>query len=328
VTDHSQAQTSDLAILIPIYEDWEAVALLIAQIDGVASQLPLPVRVLIVDDGSTTPPTPGFLALAPKHLLSIDVLTLRRNLGHQRALAIGLCHVEKLAPSAVVVMDGDGEDAPSDIPRLYEEYLRHQGRSAVFAERLRRSEGVVFAAFYHLFRLVHWLLTGVRVRMGNFSLVPFGLLHRLVVVSELWNHYCASFLKARLPYATVPTTRAVRLAGRSRMNFVALVTHGLSGMSVFSDRIGVRLLAGVVIAAIAACGALALVMIVRFATDLAIPGWATYTTGFVLVLLSQLLVLMLVFVFVVLGNRNATAFVPARDYALFISGVRRVFPAP
>ena len=112
------------------------------------------------------------------------------------------------------------------------------------------------------------------------------------------------------------------------MNFVALVTHGLSGMSVFSDRIGVRLLAGVVIAAIAACGALALVMIVRFATDLAIPGWATYTTGFVLVLLSQLLVLMLVFVFVVLGNRNATAFVPARDYALFISGVRRVFPAP
>jgi hypothetical protein len=326
VLEQSEPKSSDLAILIPIYEDWEAVALLITQIDEVATQLPLPVRVLIVDDGSTTPPTPGFLALAPKCLVSIDIITLRRNLGHQRALAVGLCYVEQLAPSAVVVMDGDGEDAPSDIPRLYQEYMRHGGRQAVFAERLRRSEGMLFATFYHLFRLVHWLLTGVRVRMGNFSLMPWRLLHRLVVVSELWNHYCASFLKARLPYATVPTTRAVRLAGKSRMNFVALVTHGLSGMSVFSDRVGVRLLAGVVVAAMGAMGALAAVFVVRFATDLAIPGWATYTTGFVLVLLSQLFVLMLVFVFVVLGNRNATAFIPARDYAPFISSVRRAVP--
>jgi polyisoprenyl-phosphate glycosyltransferase len=325
VTDQSHEPSTDVAILIPIYEDWEAVALLIAQIDEVVTQLPVPVRVLLIDDGSSTPPTPGFTALKPRNIASIDVVTLRRNLGHQRALAIGLCHVEQLKPSAVIVMDGDGEDAPSDIPRLYQEYASHQGQRAVFAERLRRSEGVVFTVFYHLFRLVHFTLTGVRVRMGNFSLVPWTLLHRLVVVSELWNHYCASFLKARLPYTTVPTVRATRLAGRSRMNFVSLVTHGLSGMSVFSDRIGVRLLAGVAVAGLGACGALALVVTIRFATDLAIPGWATYTTGFVLVLLSQLLVLMLVFVFVVLGSRNATAFIPVRDYGPFISTVRRFF---
>jgi hypothetical protein len=38
---------------------------------------------------------------------------------------------------------------------------------------------------------------------------------------------------------TVPTERAPRLCGESRMNFVALVGHGLSALSVHAELIGV-----------------------------------------------------------------------------------------
>ena len=92
------------------------------------------------------------------------------------------------------------------------------------------------------YRFVHLLLTGERVRVGNFSVIPRDLLRRLVAVSDLWNHYAAAVFHARIPYTTIPTTRGTRYAGASQMNFVALVTHGLSAMSVFGDRIGVRLL--------------------------------------------------------------------------------------
>ena len=90
--------------------------------------------------------------------------------------------------------------------------------------------------------MAHRVLTGHGVRVGNFSVIPRERLSCLVATSELWNHYAAAAFPSRQPYATVPTRRADRLDGRSKMNFVALVIHGLSAISVYSDAIGVRLL--------------------------------------------------------------------------------------
>lgn len=42
------------------------------------------------------------------------MLRLRRKLGHQRAIAVGLCHVaESVDANTITVMDGDGQDAPA-----------------------------------------------------------------------------------------------------------------------------------------------------------------------------------------------------------------------
>ena len=78
--------------------------------------------------------------------------------------------------------------------------------------------------------------------MGNFSVIPRERLASLVVVSELWNHYAAAAMRSRQPFCTIPTRRAERLDGESKMNFVGLVVHGLSAISVYSDIVGVRLL--------------------------------------------------------------------------------------
>ena len=144
-----------------------------------------------MDDGSSVPRPPGFLA--GERLLSIrevEHLRLRRNVGHQRAIAIGLAHVHAQLPcQAVLVMDGDGEDRPSDVSSLLRK-LEDCGRGRiVFAERTRRSEGLVFSFFYHLYRSLHRLLTGYAVRVGNFSVVPGHFLEQLAVTSELWSHY-------------------------------------------------------------------------------------------------------------------------------------------
>ncbi len=215
-------------------------------------------------------------------------------------------------------MDGDGEDSPADVPRLLDAFEETGAERVVFAERARRSEGIAFRLCYKMFKIVHRLLTGIPVRVGNFSVLPFRSLRRLVVVSDLWNHYAAAVHKARLPLATVPTKRASRLAGKSRMNFVALVIHGLSAVSVFGERVGVRLLVST--GALIGLTLLALIaaVAIRLGTEIAIPGWATSTVGLLLVILFEMLIVSIAFVFIVLSSRESSTFLPIRDFHHFV----------
>lgn len=100
----------------------------------------------------------------------------------------------------------------------------------------------MFALSYHLYRIVHWVLTGERVRFGNFSAVPWSCLERLVSVSELWGHYAAAVMRSRIPYVSIRTNRGNRLAGRPQMRFTGLVVYGLRALAIFSDVVGVRLM--------------------------------------------------------------------------------------
>jgi hypothetical protein len=316
----------NLIILLPVYNDWTALSLLLPSLDQQLDAHGFVADILIVDDGSTVSSPAGLEQRSFRSIKTIDVLPLHRNLGHQRAIAVGLAYIEanRHCP-AVIIMDCDGEDDPKDVPRLIRACAARKNRELIFAERTRRSENLGFRFFYHLYRLLHYLLTGVPVRVGNFSMVPASTLRRLVAVSELWNHYAAAVHKARFPMALIPTERSRRLEGSSRMNLVALVVHGLSAMAVFGDRIGVRLLIVVGSAMGAVICALLLVMGVRVFTTLAIPGWATYATASLLIMLIQMLLVVVVFAFVILAARDQASIIPSRDYVFFTSEIQRVY---
>ena len=115
-------------ILIPVFNDWESLRLLVPAIDRALAAAGRSARVLVVDDGSTLEPPGEFPEWEFRAVERVDSLSLRRNLGHQRALAIGMAYVERrIHPDAVVVMDGDGEDAPEDVPRLLDRLEAERG---------------------------------------------------------------------------------------------------------------------------------------------------------------------------------------------------------
>ena len=322
---------SSFIILIPLFNDWDTFAKLAVRLDLVLAASHRDADILIVDDASLTEPDSRTSFGPYQALRRVEVLRLRRNLGHQRAIAIGLAHIQQqMAPGyeAVVVMDGDGEDAPEDVPRLLTRLEAEGGRSIVFAERTRRSESFMFRFFYFLYRQLHLVLTSVRVRVGNFSAIPRRRLESLVAVSDLWNHYAAAVFHSRQPFCTIPTQRGRRLGGRSSMNFVALVAHGLSAISVYREVIGVRLLVLAIGLAMAAVLGLAVTVFLRLATTLAVPGWATSASGLLLILLMQAMMLAFVFCFVILGDRNSTTFLPLRDYLYFTADTRTLYERP
>ena len=183
-----------------------------------------------------------------------------------------------------------------------------------------------FASFAAIDRVeVLHLRTGRAVRVGNFSVVPRRRLESLVATSELWNHYAAAAFTSRQPYATIPATRARRLDGRSKMNFVALVAHGLSAMSVYGETIGVRLLLATLVMIGAVLLALGATLAIRLTTDLAIPGWATTAFGVLLIVLLQATLFLFVFSFMVLAGRGAASFLPNRDYIHFVGSKEEVY---
>lgn len=312
-------QPERLVILMPLYNDWTACSRLLSELEIVLREHGVSADVLIVNDASTDDPSAlnvegDFVALT-----AIRRLDLRRNLGHQRAICIGLAYIHANIPcDTVIVMDSDGEDNPADVPRLLQRCRSSQGKQIVFAERTRRTESLLFRSFYSVYRFLYRLLTGYRIRFGNFSAIPRERLNSLVVVSELWNQYVAAIICSRQPFLTVPTCRARRYDGRSKMNFVALVNHGLSGMAVFSDIVGVRLAVGA--SALTLLSALSIAFVIAFRMFTALPpeGWATYTAGILLVVFLQSLLLSVVFSFVVLSGRKDASFIPMRDYAFFI----------
>jgi glycosyltransferase involved in cell wall biosynthesis len=318
-------KTDTILILIPVFNEWDLLGTLLARIDGALSDAHLSADVVLLDDASTQRRESRLKLPELMAIENVDVLRLARNLGHQRAISIGMAWASENRPGCtVVVMDGDGEDNPGDIPKLLSRYDERQGEKIVFAARTRRMERWQFQVCYRVYQLVHWLLTGYRVQVGNFSVVPPEAVQQLAVISETWNHYAAAVFNSKIPYDLVPTPRDRRIGGHSRMNFTSLVVHGLSALSIFSHIIGVRLLIASSILMLIALGGLAAGW--TSGTGVSGANWMTGASAWLFASLVQAVILGAAFVLLVLSGRQGTTFIPKRDYRYFVASLMRVSP--
>jgi len=275
-------QTLPLVIVTPVYEDREASSQLFVEL---ANNFGASAFVVAVDDGSVREPLdPDSLRRAG---LSGVVIRLRRNIGHQRAIAVGLGFVADELPNAdrIVVMDSDGEDRPATIHALLDALQSSQFDVAV-AERKSRVETLRFRAFYVLYKIIFGALTGRRISFGNFMALKPAAVKRLSAMHESWTHIAGSVLASKLRLAVVPLDRGARYAGRSKMNFVGLALHGFKALMVFAEDVLVRVgLACVVVSMLSILGAVAAIVLklVGFAT----PGWFSVALGVLFLVFLQ-----------------------------------------
>jgi hypothetical protein len=271
-----------LIVVTPVYEDVEASSRLFREL---SVQFKRDVFVVAVDDGSVKQP----LNISSLQNSGIDgvVLKLRRNVGHQRAIAIGLGYVSEYiqAEQKVVVMDSDGEDLPSTIPDLLNQ-LAAGDVDVVVAQRKSRVETFRFKAFYAVYKLFFSMMTGRAISFGNFMALKASSVKRLVAMQELSIHVAGAVLASKLRTAVCPLDRGERYAGQSKMNFVGLVLHGFKGLMVFAEDVLVRVgIACALIATFSVIGAIAAIMLklLGFST----PGWFSVALGILVLMLLQ-----------------------------------------
>lgn len=317
--DRSMSTLFDLCIVMPVYNDWESAFLLLNLLNKELSHLTC--HAVMVNDGSSDA-MPDKVSFESK--ISVEVLELTRNIGHQKAISIGLSYINQNNHfGSVVVMDSDGEDRAQDIKLLIEESKKNPNK-IIFAQRIKRKEGLLFKLFYQFYKIFFKIMVGQVISFGNFSLIPEDQLNKVVNVSEIWNNYSAGIIYSRVPYVTTSIERGKRLAGKSKMNLVALVLHGLSAIAVHSSVVVVRVfLASASLILLSLIGIITAI-IIKFMTDLAIPGWiSTVILGFALVVIQSLMI-SLFLIFVLLNHRTQKLFIPAKNYKDYLLMVNRL----
>jgi polyisoprenyl-phosphate glycosyltransferase len=311
VTSRRMAKT---IVLLATYEDRQCARRLLGEIAG---RLAGACYVIVIEDGSVNDPvTVGDITESG---LSGEVIHLARNVGHQRAIAIGLTHIAAtLQHDNVVVMDCDGEDRPDSIPTLLS-VLWADNVDAVVAQRRRRSNTLPFRFFYFLYRLVFQLLTGRAIAFGNFAALSPPSVQRLAAMQELWLHFASALMVSRLRIEYVLTDRGNRYFGHSRMNFVALVLHGMRSLMVFAEDVLVRIVlfcSFIVATAIVSLVTTTTLKFLGFAT----PGWFSTLSGILIVILFQAGTL--TFVTLMLAGSLRAGFPPSRgQLAMLIANI-------
>lgn len=304
-------------VVIPVFNDWESCHLLVKAIEKQnPPELLEHLTFCWVNDGSFDTPPSSVLRVRSQDF----IVDLTRNVGHQKAIALGIAYVATYFPGQpILVMDADGEDQPGHLKFLIEEGEKTQ--KIVFARRTKRHEGLIFKFFYFLYKHVFRLLTGKSIAFGNFSYIPARLSSKVAHVSEIWNHFSGGIIKSRIPYCDIPLERGRRLAGQSKMNFTSLVLHGLSAVAVHADTMAVRLMLFCIALVVISGVSIVAVALVKFFTPFASPGWATtVVTGFSSLIMQSFLVSLLL-LFVVLMYRTQKLFIPAKDYSDYISRI-------
>ena len=271
-----------LVIVTPVYEDAGVASRLFKEL---ASSLGKHVYIVAVDDGSVRRPV-GIASIEEANLQGV-VIKLKRNVGHQRAIAIGLSYVsDNLADAQrVIVMDSDGEDLPDSINDLLKA-LNSEDVDLVVAERKSRVETLQFRLFYIFYKWLFWLLTGRKLNFGNFMALKPAAVKRLVAMQELGIHVAGCALTSKLRMITCALDRGPRYGGSSKMSFVGLALHGFKGLMVFAEDVLVRVgLACALVAALSIVAGVAAVAlkILGFTT----PGWFSVALGLLFLVFLQ-----------------------------------------
>ena len=103
--------------LIPVFNDWDSLGILLERIDQEISPFEDIFDVVVLNDGSAI--KHSIKNKNFKKLNLIKILNLKRNLGSQRALAIGLKYLSDAGKETnIILMDADGEDDPNLLKKI------------------------------------------------------------------------------------------------------------------------------------------------------------------------------------------------------------------
>ena len=225
-------------ILMPVYNDWKSVFKLLKEINFQVAKWNADVSILIMNDASTEVCPTNELSL--ENLKLIRIMNMKKNQGHARCIATGLKFLfEREKFDYVIVMDGDGEDRPEELNLLFNKSSENPNK-VITANRIKRSEGLLFKFLYECHKMITFAFTGRLIKFGNYSCLPRDAVSVLLKDASFWSSYSGSVTKNIKDRDHVPSIRGKRFVGPSQMNFIKLLVHSIAIMAVFKNSTIIR----------------------------------------------------------------------------------------
>jgi len=184
------AASNSLSLVIPMYEEADNVAPILAQVHAGLREYSGPWELICVDDGSRDGTGEHLRKQAADYGSHVRIIELRRNFGQTAAMQAGL---DAARGSLIATLDGDLQNDPADIPRMVQELMRRD-LDLLQGWRLERRDGLLLRKIPS--RIANWLIakvTGVHLHDYGCSLKLyraevikpvrlFGEMHRLIPV--------------------------------------------------------------------------------------------------------------------------------------------------
>ena len=215
--------------LIPVYNDWQSLNLLLKNINH---ELGINFRssdILVINDGSTI--ETNLKKNNYENINSLKILNLKKNLGSQKSIAIGLKYAEKNKNDCIItILDSDGEDDPTKINEMLDQAEKNKNL-IITSNRTNRKENPLFKVLYLFHKITAFLFTGYWISFGNFSSFHSNNLKNLLKNNDTWLAYSSAVAK-NCKIKRLYAKRLERYFGKSKVNFVSLALHSLRVLSV------------------------------------------------------------------------------------------------
>lgn len=218
-------------VLIPVYNDWKSLEKLISKLDFYLSRVKkISNEILIINDNSSKEPVINCKNL--KTIKKIKILFLEKNLGSQKAIAIGLDYLKKDKKDFfITVMDSDGEDNPKEVPKMLNNAIKHPNH-VVTSNRKKREEPYLVIILYKLHLLFTFIFTWKWISFGNFTTFNKKNIKNLFSDNSSWYAHSASVIK-NCNLIRIYSKREKRYFGKSNLGLFALIEHSLRINVVF-----------------------------------------------------------------------------------------------
>ena len=222
-------------ILIPSFNDWECLNLLIPKINQILKNTNEEVDILIVNDGSTKKNNLSFKKMSS--LKKVEVLNLKNNVKNQIAIATGLNFLKKEKfQGGIIVMDGDGQDDPEYLVNIIKESKKNIEK-IITINRSKRQDEIKFKVLYQMYLFLSFLLTFKYLKFGVYSYMHSKFLDKILSTNDIYFAYAASIAKHFKNRNAIFAPRKKRLVGKSQTSYIDLIFYALRIISVFRNQV-------------------------------------------------------------------------------------------
>ena len=225
-------------IILPAYNDWKSLSILLIQIEKYLKNTNNIYKILIIDDNSFE--KNKYKLNKNRFFKEIKVLTLKKNVGSQKAIATGLKFISKYKnknDDKFIIMDSDGEDDPKKIKEIIKLIDKNHKIKIITMNRTIRKESFFFSILYEIHLLITFFITFKYIRFGNFSYLNRKVIDIITKKKELWLAYSATLNKYFNSKESILAPRRKRISGKSKMSYSGLVSHSINIQSVYMKNI-------------------------------------------------------------------------------------------